>query len=82
MSVHAYIEGENMGDSPLPPADDDDIVDPLPEASRMIGFSYSTLRRVLATGKGPKVVRLSERRLGMMRRHRREWLAAKSSDQR
>jgi hypothetical protein len=26
-------------------------------------------------------VRLSTRRLGILRRHRREWLAAKSSDQ-
>ena len=64
------------------PAADDDIVDPLPEASKRLGLSYSTLRRLLAAGEGPRVVRLSTCRLGILRRHRREWLAAKSSDQR
>jgi predicted DNA-binding transcriptional regulator AlpA len=60
-------------------ADDDDVVEPLPEACRRLGVSYSTLRRLIAAGQGPQVVRLSARRLGVLRRHRREWLAAKSS---
>jgi hypothetical protein len=68
--------------TPLPPAVDDDVVEPLSEASRRLGVSVSTLRRLLAAGQGPQVLRLSTRRLGILRRHRREWLAAKSSDQR
>jgi predicted DNA-binding transcriptional regulator AlpA len=71
-----------MSSSPsLPSTNDDDVVEPLPEACRRIGVSYSTLRRLIAAGEGPPVVRLSQRRLGILRRHRREWLAAKSLDQ-
>jgi predicted DNA-binding transcriptional regulator AlpA len=68
-----------MGDTPLPPAEDDDIIDSLPETAKWLGLSYSTLRRILAAGKGPRVVQLSARRLGMRRRNRREWVAGNTS---
>jgi hypothetical protein len=71
-----------LGDRPsnIPPAEDDDIVDPLPEAAKRLGLSYSTLRRVIAEKNGLKVVKLSRRRLGILRRHCREWVAGKSSE--
>jgi excisionase family DNA binding protein len=73
---------EMSGTTSLPPADDDDVVDPLPEAARRLGISYSTLRRVLDEDNGLRAVRLSRRRLGIVRRHRREWVAGKFSDRR
>jgi hypothetical protein len=59
-------------------ADDDDVVDPFPVVAKILGFSPSTLRRLIAKGKGPPVVELSDRRQGVMRRHRRSWAASRT----
>jgi hypothetical protein len=62
------------------PARADDLVcDPLDVVAEECGFSLSTLRREIAAGRGPKITFLSERRQAVQRRHRREWLDAKTS---
>ena len=43
-----------------------------------IGVSPATGRRLLASGHGPKVTRLSERRIGIRERDHRAWLDARS----
>lgn len=37
------------------------------------GFSPDTGRRILASGKGPKVIQLSDRRIGIREDHNAEW---------
>jgi predicted DNA-binding transcriptional regulator AlpA len=49
------------------------------EWCKLCGFSEATGRRVLAEGKGPKVTWLSERRMGIRRRHHIEWLDEKAA---
>jgi hypothetical protein len=53
-----------------------DRVSPFDEWCKRIGVSLATGRRLLASGKGPKVTRLSERRIGIRERHHRAWLDA------
>lgn len=53
---------------------DDLRVTPFPEWCKAKGFSYSTGRRLLDSGEGPKITKLSARLLGVQRRHDREWL--------
>jgi predicted DNA-binding transcriptional regulator AlpA len=43
-------------------------------AAASCGVSASTLRRAVAAGKGPPVIRLSERRIGYRIRDLRLWL--------
>jgi glycine/D-amino acid oxidase-like deaminating enzyme len=58
---------------------DDDVVDPLEVVANDANLSLSTLRREISRGRGPTITRLSERRLGVRRRHRREWLDSRAS---
>jgi hypothetical protein len=58
---------------------DDLIVDPLPVVAAECQMSIATLRREIARGRGPTVTHLSERRQGVQRRHRRQWLDARST---
>jgi hypothetical protein len=53
---------------------DDLCVTPFPEWCEAKGFSYSTGRRLLQSGQGPKITKLTARLLGVQRRHDREWL--------
>lgn len=46
------------------------------EAAEACGFSTVTLRRRIAAGKGPPVVRLSERRIGIRVGDLRRWIEA------
>jgi hypothetical protein len=59
--------------SPLGRADDY-VVDPLSVVAKESNLSLPTFRRLVASGKGPIVTRLSPGRLGVQRRHRRAWL--------
>jgi hypothetical protein len=43
-----------------------------------IGVSPATGRRILKSGRGPKVTLLSERRMGIRERHHLEWLDAQA----
>jgi hypothetical protein len=60
------------------PASDDLMVDPLPDVARDCQMSIATLRREIRAGRGPKLTWLSPRRNGVQRRHRREWLDART----
>jgi predicted DNA-binding transcriptional regulator AlpA len=63
-------DGEARADALL----DDLRVTPFPEWCKAKGFSYSTGRRLLDSGQGPKITKLTARLLGVQRRHDREWL--------
>jgi hypothetical protein len=59
-------------------AADDDVVEALSVVAAKLGISLSTLRRLLAAGQGPDVVQLSDRRQGITRRGRREFIASRT----
>jgi predicted DNA-binding transcriptional regulator AlpA len=44
-------------------------------ASTSLG--YNTARRLIASGQGPKITQLTERRIGIREDHAREWLDAR-----
>ena len=58
------------------PHPDDDVVDTFKQWCIDNGFSEATGRRLLASGRGPAIVRLSTRRFGIRRKDNRAWLAA------
>jgi predicted DNA-binding transcriptional regulator AlpA len=41
------------------------------------GFSRATAQRLIARGEGPRLIRLSERRIGIRLSDHREWQAAR-----
>jgi hypothetical protein len=45
-----------------------------------IGVSEATGRRLLASGRGPRVTRLSERRIGIRERDHLTWLDSRAVD--
>jgi predicted DNA-binding transcriptional regulator AlpA len=47
------------------------------DAATILGVSYATLKRMLASGEGPKVTRLTQRRIGIQDRHIEEWMQAR-----
>lgn len=49
----------------------------LPEAAEALSISVATLRRTIARGDGPPVVRLSQRRVGIRSGDLRAWLDAR-----
>lgn len=57
-----------------------DCVRTLPENALLMGISLATLRRMIAAGAGPKITRLSERRIGIRDSHRTEWLDGRASN--
>ena len=50
------------------------------EAADVCGFSIATLRRLIDRGDGPKMTRLSPRRIGFRESHLTEWLDARLRD--
>jgi predicted DNA-binding transcriptional regulator AlpA len=54
--------------------DADDRVHPLREIAAAVDISVVTLRRRIADGSGPKLTKVSDRRVGVRGRHFREWL--------
>jgi predicted DNA-binding transcriptional regulator AlpA len=50
------------------------------KVSEMLGISQSTLRKNCATGDGPKIIRLSSRRVGVRVKDLDFWLAQQSAD--
>jgi predicted DNA-binding transcriptional regulator AlpA len=54
----------------------DDRIIPLAEVADASDLSIATLRRRIADGTGPKITKISERRIGVRGRHFREWLDA------
>jgi hypothetical protein len=66
--------------NPLPTdaANDDDVVDRLPDVAARGNFSPSTLNRLIEAGHGPPVVCLSKRRKGIRRGDWRAWVASRT----
>ena len=56
-----------------------DYVRSIEERANAIGISQWTLRRMIRAGTGPKVIKLSPRRLGIRDSAWREWLAARET---
>jgi len=57
---------------------DDDRVMTIPEWAKLNSFSTCTGRRIIAAGKGPKVIELSARRLGVRVADNRAWQATRT----
>ncbi|MCS6780739.1 MAG: helix-turn-helix domain-containing protein [Geminicoccaceae bacterium] len=68
-----------MNPVPFPEVLHDQQVIDLATAARMVGISHVTLRREIAAGRGPKIVRPSPRRVGVRVADLRAWLEARSS---
>jgi hypothetical protein len=58
--------------------EDDDAVLTFKEWCAVNGHSERQGRRILASGKGPTVTQISDRRIGISRRNNREWQAARA----
>ncbi|MFC6026886.1 helix-turn-helix transcriptional regulator [Methylobacterium mesophilicum] len=61
-----------IGSDPTAPAN---RVIPFAEVCKEVGLSRTTLREMIARGRGPRTLRLSERRLGIRRHDLEKWLA-------
>lgn len=48
-----------------------------PEASRALGMSPTQLRRLRLAGKGPRAIRISDRRIGYRLCDLQEWVSAR-----
>ena len=59
-------------------ATDDDAVWTFKEWCAVNGISVRTGRRLLQSGRGPIVTMLSDKRVGISRRHDREWKASRA----
>jgi hypothetical protein len=55
-------------------AEDDDAVLTFSEWCSLSGFSLRVGRYVIKRGDGPTITKLSDRRIGVSRKHHREWL--------
>jgi hypothetical protein len=66
------------GEMPSAPADDLRVI-PFREWCSDKGLSYSTGRRLVANGNGPRITYLSARRIGVQVRHDREWLDGRTT---
>lgn len=55
----------------------DKIVLRLREACEVAGLSLNTMRRLITAGRGPRVVRLSERRIGIRRADLEAWVVSR-----
>jgi predicted DNA-binding transcriptional regulator AlpA len=47
------------------------------DAAGILGVSYATLKRMLASGEGPKVTKLTTRRIGIQDQHIQQWMQAR-----
>jgi len=56
-----------------------DRVRSLRDTASVLGISVATLRRLIADGVGPKVVRVSERRPGIRDSERERWLSERTA---
>ena len=61
-----------------PSLPDDDIVDSFHSWCEAKNISPATGKRILKSGEGPAIVRLSARRIGIRRRDDRAWLKART----
>jgi predicted DNA-binding transcriptional regulator AlpA len=66
-----------MNYSPVPGVDDDNRVLSFRQWCEINGFSRSTGQRIIAAGKGPRLIQLSERRIGIRLSDHRRWQEAR-----
>jgi hypothetical protein len=52
----------------------------VPEWAELNSLGVRTAKRILASGNGPKITQLSERRVGIREDHNAEWQAARVRD--
>lgn len=69
MSHRSNSFGEIMSTQPTA-----DPVRSMKETAALCGMSYSTFRREIERGNGPKITQLSTRRFGVRESHRLAWL--------
>jgi hypothetical protein len=58
--------------------DDGDVVLTFGEWCRLAGLGESTGRKLKAAGKGPRFVRLTDKKLGVTLREHRRWVKART----
>jgi predicted DNA-binding transcriptional regulator AlpA len=71
---------ENTTDFPNHPPRGPPRVLSIPEAAAAAGVSVCTLRRRILDGSGPRITRMSVRRIGIRENHLNEWLDACAGD--
>lgn len=57
-----------------------DYVRSISAQAKKAGVGHNTLRRMIARGEGPRVIKLSARRLGIRDSAMETWLASRESD--
>ena len=62
----------------IPVGDDGDVVLTFGEWCRLASIGESTGRKLKALGKGPRFVRLTEKKLGVTLREHRRWMKART----
>jgi predicted DNA-binding transcriptional regulator AlpA len=77
MSFHKYRRKQSRQPSALPALVNDHQVLRLPEVARLADIGLRTLRRQIASGRGPRIVHLSDQRRGVTFGAYREWIAAR-----
>lgn len=60
------------------PMSNTNIVLRLPAVCQAAGLSLSTLRRLIAAGRGPRVIQISDRLIGVRRVDLDDWLTSRS----
>jgi predicted DNA-binding transcriptional regulator AlpA len=81
LDFHQDVGQRHLDESaplPLIPAN---RVRSLRETADAAGISLATLRRRIADGTGPRLTRMSQRRIGVTDRNREAWLAACEVDE-
>ena len=71
MSIH------DQRQPPLASVSSPDRVLTLRQWAELNSLGYRTAQRIIASGNGPKVVQLGDRRIGITEAHNREWLASR-----
>lgn len=77
ISSTALSRDERSGSAPPQP----DYVRTIAETARILGIGEPSLRVLIRDGLGPKIVRLSARRIGVRDSAREEWLSARAVSQ-
>jgi predicted DNA-binding transcriptional regulator AlpA len=70
--------GDKSSNRGLPFELSNDRILPLPLMAELASISIATLRRLIDSKQGPRLTRLSARRIGIRVSHAREWLEARA----
>jgi hypothetical protein len=72
------LRSVGIGGPSLPDLPDDSRVMTFAQWCEAASISQRTGRRLLKAGLGPTIIMLTSRRIGVMNRHHREWLAQRA----